>query len=498
MKKFLRFLSMATLLILPGSLLAQNILDDFDDYELGAVSPQADHWITWGAGADDANVVDEEFYSAPHSLRLAEGGVEDVLLLLGANHSASTHRVGFRIMVPEGKTGFYNHQLSQTPGVGWNVNVRFNQDAMAPGIGLITDGNEAPLSTFDYTPGEWMLIEHVIDFDTDVMNMYVNNELVYTMPYAFTLGAINFYSIDANNLYYVDDIFFGEVEEAECDPGEELIICDNFESYQLDSYMASNADHWDTWSSTPGGAEDAMVSNDFASSGLHSMGVFNGGVQDMILLLGDRTEGEYRLKWDMYIPDSAAAYYNIQQNGGIGVAWVLDVFFNENGDTPGIAEIDGLPDTFEYPVDQWFEVEHYFNLDNSTISLTIDGTEVASFIMTETGIGAANFYSLNEHVTTYIDDVEFAYMGSSVGIADLEESPFELYPNPASDVLFVKSSVTDPVDLQLLNINGQQISYETLTGNTLHQVNVSGLSPGVYMLRLVSNNAEHIHKLVVR
>ena len=90
-----------------------------------------------------------------------------------------------------------------------------------------------------------------IDFDTDVMNMYVNNQLVYTMPYAFTLGAINFYSIDANNLYYVDDIFFGEVEEAECDPGEELIICDNFESYQLDSYMASNADHWDTWSSTP-------------------------------------------------------------------------------------------------------------------------------------------------------------------------------------------------------------------------------------------------------
>src|SRR5690606_32548316 len=193
MKKFLRFLSMATLLILPGSLLAQNILDDFDDYELGAVSPQADHWITWGAGADDANVVDEEFYSAPHSLRLAEGGVEYVLLLLGANHSASTHRVGFRIMVPEAKTGFYNHQLSQSPGVGWNVNVRFNQDAMAPGIGLITDGNEAPLSTFDYTPGEWMLIEHVIDFDTDVMNMYVNNELVYTMPYAFTLGAINFY-----------------------------------------------------------------------------------------------------------------------------------------------------------------------------------------------------------------------------------------------------------------------------------------------------------------
>ncbi len=501
MKKFLHTLSMATLLILPGSLLAQNILDDFDDYELGALSAQSDHWVTWDmveGGATEGMVVDEEFASAPHSLLISEGGVQDMLWLLGATYATGTYRVGWRMMVPDGKTGFYNHQLTQIPGEGWNMNVHFNQGSMEPGTANITDEADAFLASFAYTAGEWFLIEHVIDLDNDTMAIYVNQELVYTMPYNYTVGSINFYSIDADNRYYLDDLFFGEVEEAECEPGEELIICDNFETYQLESFAAENADHWDTWSSAPGGAEDAMVLNDVASSGLHSMGIFNGGVQDMILLLGDRTEGEYRLKWDMYIPDSAAAYYNIQQDGGIGVAWVLDVFFNETGDTPGTGEIEGLPDTFQYPVDQWFEVEHYFNLDNETLSLWIDGTEVANIIITETGIGAANFFSLNDIVTMYIDDVEFAYMGTSIGISDLEESPFQLFPNPASDILYVKSSTADPIDMQLLNLNGQQISYELLNGNTLHQIDVTNVSQGVYILRLVSNGSEHIHKVVIR
>lgn len=499
MKKLLQFLPIAALLITSNAMMAQNILDDFDDYDPGPVTDQADHWILWAAGGVDANVVDEEFYSAPHSLRVAEGGAEDIVLILGDDYNTGMYRVGWRMMVPEGSTGFYNHQESEVPGIGWNMNVHFNLENMEPGVATITDSDDLPLSTFEYDEGEWMLIEHVIDLDNDMMEIYVDQELVYTMPYTQSVGGINFYSIDANNLYYIDDVFFGEIEEAECEEGEELIICDNFEEYILGSYAGENADHWSTWSGDVGGAEDAMITNEVANSGLHSLGIYDDQVQDVVLQLGDRTEGDYFLKWSMYIPDSASGYYNIQQDGDIGEVWVLDVFFNnEAGDAPGVGTVTGADETFVYPTDEWFDVEHDINLDAGTINLTIAGTVVGVFPIDATGIGAANFYSLENHNTFYLDDVNFAYMGSSIGISENDESPFTLYPNPSSDIINLKSPTHEQVDMQLLDLAGHQLKFESFNGNSIHQMDISNLTSGMYVVKLIFNDREYTHKLVVR
>lgn len=497
MKKHL-LLVLSGILILSTAGISQNLKDNFDSYELGPISPQADHWILWNMAVDDCNVVGEEFASPPYSMRVAEGALEDVVFIFD-DLSTGTHRIGWRMFIPEGKTGYYNHQESQVPGVGWNVEVYFNQAGGSPGTASVQE-DEMELSSFSYPEGEWFLIEHIIDLDGDFMEMYVNHEFVHSMIYTPTLGGINFYSSDADNRYYIDDLFMGAVEEAVCEEGEELIICDNFEEYLFESYVGENADHWTTWSDMPGGAEDAMVGNEFANSGLHSMGISNDGVQDVILKLGDRTEGIYRLKWDMYIPDNAAAYYNVQQNEEPGEAWVLDVFFNENGNNPGVGEIEGLPDSFNYPVDQWFEVEHTFNLDVGAVTVLIDGVEVASMFITETGIGGVDFFSLNSNVTYFVDDIAFSYMGSSVGLTDNSSSPYNVFPNPTTDLINVElGTAASTIDIFIYDVTGKQMRIDQVNSSAgVHQLDLSELNSGLYFLTLITESQKYTHKILVK
>ena len=76
---------------------------------------------------------------------------------------------------------------------------------------------------------------------------------------------------------------------------DNTIICDDFDAY-VTGALGPQADHWTTWSGDEGGAEDGIVTNDAAFSGDNSF-VIQGqnGPQDVLLLLGNLTAGNYRL-----------------------------------------------------------------------------------------------------------------------------------------------------------------------------------------------------------
>ncbi|TVR38579.1 MAG: T9SS C-terminal target domain-containing protein [Cryomorphaceae bacterium] len=209
MKNQLSVLSVALAACFSMNVQGQNIYDDFDNYEPGPLTTQTDQWITWDmnpGGGMECFVVEEEFASAPHSLRVAEGGVEDVILLLGDDYSSGAINIGWNMLIPAGKTAYYNHQSSETPGVGWNFNVYFNENGNSPGIAAIKLGNTV-LGTFSYPEGEWFSVLHDIDLDAALMDVYINDLPVYTTAMYFnTLGGVNFYSINNNNRYYIDDV----------------------------------------------------------------------------------------------------------------------------------------------------------------------------------------------------------------------------------------------------------------------------------------------------
>lgn len=69
-----------------------------------------------------------------------------------------------------------------------------------------------------------------------------------------------------------------------------------------------------------------------------------------------------------------------------------------------------------------------------------------------------------------------------------------IYPNPAKDKLVIEASNLS--NIQILNVNGSVVYEHNSTGS--HDViDVSGLSNGIYFVRLVTGTKSEIHKVLI-
>lgn len=94
--------------------------------------------------------------------------------------------------------------------------------------------------------------------------------------------------------------------------------------------------------------------------------------------------------------------------------------------------------------------------------------------------GAVEVYdSLDNDCNGLVDD-------GVVGTHELDEGAFRVSPNPAGDFLTVYYSKGSTLKLRLFNVAGQSVRQETLALAGLQgSIDVSGLEPGLYLLRLV-------------
>ena len=219
-------------------------------------------------------------------------------------------------------------------------------------------------------------------------------------------------------------------------------VCGNLfaQSYDFDQYNVGDkvaqtiGQPWTTWSDQPGGAEDAVFSDEQAVSGTNSV-KFTYGC-DQIFNFNDETTGSYTLDWNMYIPSGKDAYLNIQHNftGGQEGEWAFGLYFN-TADQGTALHVSSAYHQFTFPFDTWFQVHFDIDLDNDAISLTIDGTEVHSWAFSETEssttpgmrvLDALDFYPPTNASTSvfYIDD--FTFVSSQEDEVLLGES-FEEY-----------------------------------------------------------------------
>ena len=74
-----------------------------------------------------------------------------------------------------------------------------------------------------------------------------------------------------------------------------------------------------------------------------------------------------------------------------------------------------------------------------------------------------------------------------------------VFPNPAEDMLHVKlPNQIRPVDIQLVDVNGQVVyEQEAVTGNEL-SIDVSGYRSGVYVLVLESDGKVEKRKVKIK
>ena len=107
-----------------------------------------------------------------------------------------------------------------------------------------------------------------------------------------------------------------------------LFVCGNLKAQNLhydfeqcnvgDKVAETLGEPWTTWDYNPGGTKDALISDDHAQ-GTRSVKIDNGN--DLVLKLGDKTTGAYRISLDMYIPEGKEGYFNIPMNSQEPIAF---------------------------------------------------------------------------------------------------------------------------------------------------------------------------------
>ena len=206
----MKHILLPALLLTAGALNAQLYTENFDSYAVGDyIAVEAGPaWVTWTAGTEgteiDAQVTDEAALSGAQSLKIfgnEAGGPLDVVLVAGLE---GAFEVTFNLLIPEGSSGYYNVQENQVPGTAWAFDCFMNVNGtMSFGI------DQVEVLTASYTPGEWLKLTHLIDTNSDLMHLYLNDEYVAQLPYdGAQIGGVNFYALGDGSapLYYVDDV----------------------------------------------------------------------------------------------------------------------------------------------------------------------------------------------------------------------------------------------------------------------------------------------------
>jgi hypothetical protein len=88
----------------------------------------------------------------------------------------------------------------------------------------------------------------------------------------------------------------------------------------------------------------------------------------------------------------------------------------------------------------------------------------------------------------------YYYRQSTTEINDVILPALRISPNPAHDMLYIESDITSDLNYCIYDLNGRVY----LTGLIVDKrINVSGLSKGVYILRLSSQSKMIVQKMVI-
>ena len=112
------------------------------------------------------------------------------------------------------------------------------------------------------------------------------------------------------------------------------------------------------------------------------------------------------------------------------------------------------------------------------------------------GTSEENFYLLN--VPPYLSNSPENMLVPESGplsISEDDKIDFGLYPNPAKDVVTIKSA-NNITSIDVLNINGQLISTKKINSKN-YQLSVSNLSSGIYFIKVHFNNTKTVKKIII-
>ena len=257
------------------------------------------------------------------------------------------------------------------------------------------------------------------------------------------------------------------------------IFSDDFESYAPGSFVGPQSTTWTTWSGTEGGAEDAQVTTNQASSGSNSIYLSstsaNGGPQDVVLDFGPLyNSGVFTFQSDFYVNSGKTGYFNFQASQTIGQTWALNVNFNA-GD---MYIDDGVTSNLvvsTYPQATWFTLKIEANLTLKVWKAFIDGNLVGTWINGVNSLASTDFFPV-QNSQFFVDDVSFDHQPYSLsnlnGMMAMAYLGGELAGQNVAPQLTVVNAGTTTINSFDVNLNYGGNNYsQSVTG-----VNISSTS----------------------
>lgn len=288
-------------------------------------------------------------------------------------------------------------------------------------------------------------------------------------------------------------------------------LTEDFETYPLGSYFGG---HWTNWSGTSG-AENLIVSNDVASSGVQSGFIGNDEIQDPILDVGMKTSGLWTYSMDIYIDFGASGYFNAQHDlASLGTTgnWAYQCYIGIDPTQTGTPPLPGMFSfatagtayQFPYNEEEWFNIALEHDIDNDIVRVYMNG-ELLSFgtgsdlpfgddPIYQGKLNGFNYYSASAGNSMYFDNIKF-YEGP-LGVSDVSGATISVYPTVVKDNVNIsaKSNITN---IAVFNTAGQQVLKSSPNSATT-QVNMSALPSGVYIVKIQAGKETLTKKVVVK
>ena len=85
---------------------------------------------------------------------------------------------------------------------------------------------------------------------------------------------------------------------------------------------------------------------------------------------------------------------------------------------------------------------------------------------------------------------------STINVNEVNASKFDIYPNPAKDIIYLNFKNEGEKEISFINIMGENI-YSTTIFNKKEKINISKLKKGIYIVNIKNNNNSFSKKLIV-
>jgi hypothetical protein len=434
---------------------------DFDNMTPGNVSPQSPHIEMWPPNPlTDAQVTGQQFYSSPYSMQLRNNNTDDVVVNLG-NKNSGLWVVTWQMYVTSGNTGYWNIQENEsaTPPQ-WNGEFHVG-NTTSGSVGNIT--HTQTNSTVPFTHDTWFPVEITVNLDTHKISVMVDgNMLLQNINYEDNngvtgnqLGSINFYSVDINNNYFVDDFELYEICEDPqiADTNTYPYICDGESSIISVSHNGQEV-YW----------YDEEIGGNLLGNG----SPFNTG--------------------PLYETTSFWVESQNETSAGVICSSVREE----------VVVVVLAPDVPVGDPNQVFQPgETLADLDVTGTNLTWYANSAGTVILPETTpLVHDTTYYVSQSEQTCESDLLAIHVAEALSNSEFDVQWITIYPNPVKNSLYL-TAIDTIEQLEVFTLNGQKLKLDKISShNNRKSIDFSDLETGVYLVKITTDKGLSVKRVI--